>query len=49
LVHLYQTSSLFLSPPSHSGLCQFKITIFAPLQWQPHPSFRFPSLSLFLP
>jgi hypothetical protein len=49
LVHLCQ-NSLLLSP-SHSGLCQFKITIFASLQWahQPHSSFRFPSLSLFLP
>jgi hypothetical protein len=37
--------------PSHSGLCQVKITIFALLQWahQPHSSFRFLSLSLFLP
>jgi hypothetical protein len=28
---------------SHSGLCQFKITVFAPLQWahQPHSSFSF--------
>jgi hypothetical protein len=36
--------------PSHNGLCQFKITLFAPLQWahQPHSSFGFPSLSLFL-
>jgi hypothetical protein len=27
--------------PSHSGLCQFKITIFSPVQWvhQPHSSF----------
>jgi hypothetical protein len=34
--------------PSHSGLCQFKITIFTPLQWahQPHSSFRFPFLFL---
>jgi hypothetical protein len=33
--------------PSHSGLCQFKISIFSPLQWahQPHSSFRFPFLS----
>jgi hypothetical protein len=37
--------------PSHCGLCLFEITLFAPLQWacQPHYSFRFPSLSLFLP
>jgi hypothetical protein len=36
--------------PSHSGLCQFKSTIFAPLQWAqwPHSGFRFPCLSLFL-
>jgi hypothetical protein len=36
--------------PSHSGLSQFKITIFAPLQWahQPHSSFRFSSLSVIL-
>jgi hypothetical protein len=36
--------------PSHSGLCQLKITLFAPLQWthQPHSSFRILSLSLFL-
>jgi hypothetical protein len=29
--------------PSHSGLCQFKITIFAPLKWahQTHSVFRF--------
>jgi hypothetical protein len=31
--------------PSHSGLCQFKITLFAHQQWahQPYSSFRFPS------
>jgi hypothetical protein len=36
--------------PSHSGLCHFNITLFVPLQWahQPHSSFRFPFLSLFL-
>jgi hypothetical protein len=36
--------------PSHSGLCQLKITLFAPQQGarQPHSSFRFPFLSLFL-
>jgi hypothetical protein len=41
LVHLFTTPW----SPSHSGLCQFKIIIFAPLQWahQPHSSFRFPS------
>jgi hypothetical protein len=35
---------------SHSGLCQFKITLFAPLQWahQTLSSFRFPTLSVFL-
>jgi hypothetical protein len=51
LVHLYQTSSLLPSPLSHSGLGQFKIIIFTPIQWvhQPHSSFWFPSLSLFLP
>jgi hypothetical protein len=45
LPDLFTTSS----PPSHSGLCQFKITIFTPLRWahQPHSSFKFPSLSLF--
>jgi hypothetical protein len=39
----------FLSP-SHSGVWQFKIALFTPLWWslQPHSSFRFPSLSLFL-
>jgi hypothetical protein len=33
--------------PSHSGLCQFKTTIFTPIQGahQPHSSFRFPFLS----
>jgi hypothetical protein len=30
LVHLYQTSSLLSWSPSHSGLYQFKITIFIP-------------------
>jgi hypothetical protein len=36
---------------SHSGLCQFKITVFTPLHWayQPHSRFRFTSLSLSLP
>jgi hypothetical protein len=27
--------------PSHSGLCQFKVTIFAPLQCAHQPHFRF--------
>jgi hypothetical protein len=37
--------------PSHSGLCQFKITLFIPQQraHQPHSSFRSLFLSLFLP
>jgi hypothetical protein len=37
--------------PSHGGLYQFKITLFAPLQWthQPCSSFRFPLLSISLP
>jgi hypothetical protein len=37
--------------PYHSGLSQFKVILFAPLQWahQSHSSFRFPFLSLFLP
>jgi hypothetical protein len=52
LVHLYQTD-LFTTfwSPSHSGLCQFKIIIFALIQWahQLHSSFKFPSFSLFLP
>jgi hypothetical protein len=36
--------------PFHSGLFQFKIAIFSPLQWayQPHSNFRLPSLCLFL-
>jgi hypothetical protein len=47
LVHLYQNCLLLACP---LGLCQFKITLFAPLHWahQPHSNFRFPSLSLFL-
>jgi hypothetical protein len=51
LVHLFHTSSLLSGPLPHSGLCQFKITVFTPLQWvyQPPSSFRFPSLSLFFP
>jgi hypothetical protein len=34
--------------PSHSGLCHFKITLLAPLQWayQTLSNFRFPSLFL---
>jgi hypothetical protein len=50
LVHLCQTSLLLPWSPSHSGLCQFKITIFAPLQWahKTLSNFRFLSLSLFL-
>jgi hypothetical protein len=49
LVHL--CSVHYFQDPSHRGLCQLKITIFTPIQWahQPHSSFRFPSLSLFLP
>jgi hypothetical protein len=39
---------LFTTPqsPSHGGLCQFKITIFAPLQWAHHhiQVLRFPFL-----
>jgi hypothetical protein len=36
--------------PSHSGLCQFKSAVFVSIQWthQPHSSFEFLSLSLFL-
>jgi hypothetical protein len=52
LVHLYLPDLTTSRSPSHSGLCQFnKITVFAPIQWahQLHSSFRFPSLSLFLP
>jgi hypothetical protein len=51
--HWFISTNLFTTSqsPSHSGFCQFKITTFAPPQWahQPHSSFRFPSLSLFLP
>jgi hypothetical protein len=47
LSDLFATSS----SPSHSGLCQFVITLFAPLPWahQPHSGFKFPSLSVFFP
>jgi hypothetical protein len=44
LVHLYQTSWL-LPGHHHSGLCKFKITILAPVQWahQTLSSFGFPT------
>jgi hypothetical protein len=50
LVHSARSLHYFLFP-SHSGLCQFKITLFIPLQCihQAHSSFRFPSLFLFIP
>jgi hypothetical protein len=48
LVRLYQTSSLL---PGPLPIVASEITIFSPVQWahQPHSSFRFPSISLFLP
>jgi hypothetical protein len=50
---LQPTLQLFATSlsPSLSGLCQFKVTIFAPLQWahQPHLSFRIPYFFIILP
>jgi hypothetical protein len=47
MVYHYQTSLLLLGPLP----CYFKITLFTPQQGthQPHSSFRFPFLSVFLP
>jgi hypothetical protein len=48
LTCVLQPTLVHLCTPLCSGLCQFKITIFTPLQCahQPHSSFWFPSLSL---
>jgi hypothetical protein len=51
LVHPCQTYLLLPVPLPIVASCQFKIILFAPLQWahKPHSSLRFPPLSLFLP
>jgi hypothetical protein len=50
LVHLYQACSLLLGPLLIVASASLRLFFFIPLQWahQPHSSFRFPSLSLFL-
>jgi hypothetical protein len=45
LIHLYLTFSLLPRSPSHIGLCHFKVSVLAPLQWghQTLSSFGFPT------